>query len=386
MKRCIGMALFFVLVVCVSAVSAQDYASRDEMLQMKKEMAELKALVGEMKGIIKQQNVTIHSLKQYSDEDDHGEEVVASKVVRDDHDEAEAHDDGLEEILESIKPQIAVIGDFVANVADDSHMRTEDDRFDLRAVDLFMSGEVDGMGKAFFNFSYHDDDVNLEEGYMDAYDILWGIDLRFGRFRTLYGLLNTVHQHDLPQADYPAVYLEYLGHEGYIDEGIGISGDIKMPWEKPLFYSLQVLNGNRHEHDEEEEGDAHDHGDGQLYDRMKDYNDLVWIARLQQEVHLSDALDLNIGVSQLSGKFDADDSAPRYWLTGADLTVIWRPFEEKYRRIRLQGEFMSSHIDDVGRIRERSYDTYSIEQYDESWERSYGLYTFVDYAFKPDWL
>lgn len=356
--------LFFLILLIFffsANASAADYASKAEMEKIKKEMAELKALVGELKSVIITQNETIKGLKEHEDKDEHADEVADS-----DHDDDE-DDHGLEDLISKIKPQIEIAGDFVTNLSDDRHSSTEDDRFSLRGVDIAFSGEIDGVGKGYINLSYHDDDVTLEEATLDIYDLLpFGTDVRLGKFRVNYGLLNTVHPHALPQVDYPAIYRAYFGEEGYIDEGVGIAGSFPSLWGSDFDYTLQVLNGNRHEHDgEEHDEEEHD----EEYGRLKDYDDLVYAAKLNNTIKPSEDLNINWGLSGLTGRFEDDQDSPRFYYLGADLTFKFRPFEEKYKVIRWQTEVISSQVEDGSK-----------------WEKTYGLYSFMDYQFAPKWL
>ena len=254
--------LFFLSLIIMfftSPAAGADYASKAELEKIQKEMSELKALVGELKSVITTQNEIIKELKEHEDEDEHTEEVAGKGHDDDDDHAAETagkdHDDddhSLEGLISKIKPQIEIAGDFVANLSDDDDLSTEEDRFSLRGVDIAFSGEIDGVGHGYIDLAYHDDDVSIEEATLDLYDLLpFGTDVRLGKFRVSYGLLNTFHPHALPQVDYPAIYRVYLGEEGYIDEGVGIAGSFPSLWGSDFDYTLQVLNGNRHEHDEE---------------------------------------------------------------------------------------------------------------------------------------
>jgi hypothetical protein len=164
--------MMLLLVVCVSTAGAQEPVSRQELEAIKQEMQEMKALVGELKDIIQQQQGVIVDLKK--DVHETGQAIAHND---DDDDDGDGHgsadnDHGFEEILGTIKPRVSVTGDFLANVGDDTNMGHETDRFDLRGVDLTFVGEIDDRAEAVFNFSYHDDDVSLEEGYLDVWDIL----------------------------------------------------------------------------------------------------------------------------------------------------------------------------------------------------------------------
>jgi hypothetical protein len=357
------IALFF---ICTPAVYAQDYISRDEIRQMKEEMQEMKVLIGGLEDIIKNQNKKITEIQERKTEDKHERLAEVSETDKSKNKNKD-EDIDLHDVLSSIKPKISVTGDFVANLSDDSHIRTENKRFNLRGVDLSITDDIDGVGKGVVNFAYHDDDVMLEEAYLIANKLLpYDTNLKLGKFRVDYGLLNTVHPHNLPQVDYPAIYREYLGHEGYIDEGIGIAGQFPSLWETQFKYSLQVLNGNRHDHDDDADLD---HKEEDKYDRLKDYDDLVYVGRLENAFSPINELDVNWGLSGLTGKFEDDSSSPRFYYGGSDLTLIWQPFEDKYKRIRWQSEVIIAQIED-----------------DSGWEQSYGLYSFVDYQFLPKWL
>ena len=115
-----------------------------------------------------------------------------------------------------------------------------------------------------------------------------------------------------------------------------IAGEFSLLCGAPFQYTLQAVNGNRHEHGNDDEHNEHDDHDNHLYTRMKDYDNIVYIARLQNKFKLADAFDVKWGISGLTGKFEAEDKAPRYWLSGGDLTLTWIPFDERYKRIRSQ--------------------------------------------------
>ncbi len=366
-------AAFVMFVLGVPPVHADDYASREEMEQMRREMQDLKSLVGELKGIIIRQNETINELQKHKTieeyrNNEHSGRPENAATAEHDHDGAVHEDEGdldMHDIITAIKPSISLTGDFLARLGDDHHVSSHDDRFDLRGVDLIFSGTVDGVGKAVFTIAYHEDDVVLEEGFFIAEKLLpFHTYLKLGKFRVDYGLLNTVHPHALPQVDYPLIYRSYLGHEGYIDEGIGISGRFPSPWKQPFHYSLQVLNGNRHSH-----GDDHVHLHAYETGRMKDYDDLVYVGRLHNTLRPFNAFTLLWGLSGLTGKFEDEDASPRFIYGGGDLTLLWHPFGDGHKRIRWQSEVVSAQIED-----------------ETSWERSWGMYSFLDYQLLPDLL
>lgn len=349
------------IAVCVSPAGAEEAVTRGEINALKREMQEMRALVGELKTIIQNQQGVIAGLKK---EVHKAETASAAAGGRESGTDG---DHGIEELLGAIKPRISATGDFVANLGDDKHMSHDDKRFDLRGVDITFTGEIDDVARAVFNVSYHDDDLSLEEGYLDVWDVLpCKTDLRLGRFRADFGLLNTIHPHALMQVDYPAVYRVYLGHEGYIDEGVGLAGDLPSPWKNPFAWSLQVLNGRRHEHGGGDD-DGHD-DDAQEYKRLKDFNDTVYLARLKHRFDPAERLSVDWGLSGLTGRFDDHKKSPRYFLEGLDLTFNWHPFAEQYKRLRWQTEVFLSQTN--GR--------------DDN-EHAHGFYSFLDYRFAPRW-
>jgi hypothetical protein len=370
--------IVLLLAVCASTAGAQEPVSRQEMETLKQEMQEMRALVGELKSIIQQQQGVIVDLKKNAHEaegaiadlknDVHKVEVLAAHDGDDAGGRAVARTDhAFDDLLGSITPRISATGDFVANLGDDSHMGHDMDRFDLRGVDITFVGEIDDKARAVFNLAYHEDDISLEEAYLDVWSILpYKTDLRLGLFRANFGLLNTIHPHALTQVDYPAIYRVYLGHEGYIDEGVGLSGKIPSLWEQPFSWSLQVLNGKRHEHGHKDDG--HD-DDADTYKRLKDFDDIVYVARLNHGFRASERLSVNWGLSGLTGRFDEHKNSARYYLEGVDLTFNWHPFgHDDFRRLRWQTEVFFSQVKGSGDN-----------------DNAKGLYSFLDYRFKPKW-
>lgn len=362
--------IFFCILIAGNVYGVSDNeVTREEIDQMKQEIQELKALVGDLKQVIKQQKQTIENFSKKRDKQNEvAENREHTPEAANQRQAAKADNHGLEDIIKSIKPTISVTGDFLANLSDDSHMGDDDERFDLRGVDIDFIGEIDDVARAYFNLAYHDDDVSLEEGYLELFNILPGkTDVKLGKYRVNFGLLNTIHPHALPQVDYPAVYRLYLGEEGYIDTGVGIGGSFPALWNTPFHYTLQAVNGERHKHTDSNKDSGHAQSDDE-YRRLKDFNDIVYAGRLWNEIKMSDAFGIDWGVSGLTGRFDDSSRSPRYYLEGIDLSLNWYPCPDKSKRVRWQSEGFFSQVDNG------------------SWESAYGLYSFVDYAFAPRWL
>lgn len=366
--------LCFAIVLTLTAwhlpAAADEYARRSEMEQLRAEVQELKTLIHDLKQVIGQQQETIQHLRK--NPQDAGALTDSASIAgpQSGHPHDDTADDqeplSLHGLLARVRLRIGLTGDFLVNFSEDHHSQITEDRFDLRGVDLAFSGEIEGVGEGFFNIAYHDDDVVLEEAWLIAEELLpGGIDVKLGKFRVDFGLLNTVHPHALPQVDYPFMYREYLGHEGYIDEGVGIAGSLPSLWGAPLEYSLQALNGHRHTHGHEEELHEHEDSDG----RLRDYDDIVYVARVRNRLDLSPRVDLSLGLSGLSGRFEDEEESPRFYYHAGDLRIDWRPFQESWRRVRLQAEYIGALVEE-----------------NRSWERSWGMYGFADVRFAPRWI
>src|SRR2546426_7817587 len=72
-----------------------------------------------------------------------------------------------------------------------------------------------------------------------------GLKLKVGRFRPPFGKINILHTHDLPQSCRPLPIQEFLGEEGFIQNGVSGNFFIPTPWDKSssMDLTLQVLNG-----------------------------------------------------------------------------------------------------------------------------------------------
>jgi hypothetical protein len=66
-----------------------------------------------------------------------------------------------------------------------------------------------------------------------------------GRFRPAFGKTNILHTHDLPQSFRPLPIEEFLGEEGFIQNGISANFFIPTRWDEQstMDLTLQVLNG-----------------------------------------------------------------------------------------------------------------------------------------------
>jgi len=68
-----------------------------------------------------------------------------------------------------------------------------------------------------------DRNVDIEEGYINFHSLPHDLSLKFGKFRNVFGVNNTLHTHDLPQVDRPLAVRSFLGPEGLLTTGASLS-------------------------------------------------------------------------------------------------------------------------------------------------------------------
>jgi hypothetical protein len=160
----------------------------------------------------------------------------------------------------ALNPAISVIGNFVGR-ADSRKVFNEDrDRIDnklnLREGEIDMRVPIDPYADGVFIASFESEtpgkfSVDVEEAYVNIKKLPFmdspplGLKLKVGRFRPAFGKINVLHTHDLPQSFRPLPVQEFLGDEGFIQNGVSGSFFVPTPWDKSssLDLTLQVLNG-----------------------------------------------------------------------------------------------------------------------------------------------
>ncbi len=109
-------------------------------------------------------------------------------------------------------PAFGIIGDFVFAVSDKNDGHDQYNRFFLRGAELTIAGEVDPFIAYYATIHMDEDELELEEAYGDAHDLLPGnMSLKFGRMNVDFGKQSPMHEHQLPYVDKPGVLQEYLG-------------------------------------------------------------------------------------------------------------------------------------------------------------------------------
>ena len=243
-------------------------------------------------------------------------------------------------------PRITVVGSLLSRTDDRPVLNEDgdpiDDSFRLREVELDFRSVIDPWAEGVVIAAIESEvsgtyELTIEEGYVVLKRLpliesdTSGVQLKVGRFRAEFGRINKVHTHNLPWATRPLAVQMFLGHEGYLSEGISGSVQLPTPTESDsVVLTVQVLSGGGIEIDPD--AVASDYAP---------LGHLAWFRELGAE-HT-----LELGVSARGG--DSDRT-----LYGGDVTYQWKPLVGgQYRSFLLGGEFLMNDSDspDLDRAR-----------------------------------
>jgi len=241
-------------------------------------------------------------------------------------------------------PDISVVGDLIADFSPDGSTQEDGARFGVREVELALQAAVDPTfrGDVFFGFS-DAEGVHIEQAFLTATSL--PVEVRLGRFLAPFGKQNTTHRHDLHTVDHSLIAQRFLGEEGLKGTGIYL-GRIMAPFGffQELIFTATERLGEAPEDLVVEEPTS------------RDLDGLAYSARLRNYWDLSEASNLEISGSFLTGKMERELTAPvgevnaqalRQTTFGADVTFRWRPLQQGlYKSFILQGEFMAQQNGD----------------------------------------
>jgi hypothetical protein len=231
-----------------------------------------------------------------------------------------------------LNPNISVSGDFfggistnkedfISNLSDVSY---GNNGFFLRELSLGLISPLDPFtrGKTFISFL--EDEIVVEEAYMEWLNLTANMNLKIGIFNAEYGLLNRYHDHALPQFDRPKVLANMFSNAPV--GGFGLAGDFMLP---TLFgahasnFDVSVLQG----------------GSGQSFTDQGKYN-LLYIGNMTNfyEITRDTYLEWRLG-----GIVGHNDPAEKYlsYVGNLSFEVKWVPIgRTKYRTIDWKTEVL----------------------------------------------
>jgi len=263
---------------------------------------------------------------------------------------------GMPRVVQTLLPDISVIGDFVGNVTDDDNDPLGD-RFTFREVELALQAALDPYARADFFIAVEREPggfrVDLEEGYVTALTLPFGLQAKAGRFLANFGRLNRIHRPEMFHVDHPLVLTNFFGEEARLRvEGVSVSGLIPNPWEQYLELSLEVFNG-----------------DNEVILAGSDFRHPAYLGHLKFFSDLTEASSLEVGASGLVG-YNDPDATRLTTMQGIDLTYKWKPpLKALYRSFMLRTEFLFNQREQPGGEVE-----------------SFGFYTFGRYQLSRRWF
>ena len=245
----------------------------------------------------------------------------------------------------AFNPAISVVANFLARadgrkVFIDESTRV-DNRFNLREAEIDLRVPVDPYADAVLIMSLESEtpgafETGIEEGYVNIKKLPFmtsplGLKFQVGRFRPAFGKFNLLHTHDLPTSMRSLPTEEFLGEEGFIQQGVSADFFLPSPWSEntSLNARLQVLDG------------------GDIAVSPESRNKLAYVGNLRWFQALGDAHTAEIGWS--SYWHPGNDTGPIARLHGLDFSYRWKPLRlGQWRSYLLGGEFMFSDRPSAG--------------------------------------
>ncbi len=268
--------------------------------------------------------------------------------------------------LQSLNPQISVIGDFLG-AATENVPDVEGTSLDLREVELAFQAQIDPFARADFFVTVPSlEDVEMEEGYVTFLALPSDFLVRVGKVRVPFGRANVDHRPETFAVDRPDVLVAYFGEEGLAEPGVTVSRLIPNPWELFMELELDVLAGTNEV----------SFGGGTA-------SDLLYNLHYRSFFDLTEEQSLNLGATYATGVHPlGEDGFGRNHLGGVDLAYVWKPLARgKYRSFLWQTELMGGTRDTAAGTSD-SFGLYSFARYQLG--RRWYLGGRFDYSQSPD--
>jgi hypothetical protein len=261
----------------------------------------------------------------------------------------------------ALNPDISVIGDFIGaaggNTAPPLATLQPFPSMQMHESEIGLQAIIDPYARGDFFISFGEEGVNLEEGYITFTALPGGFVAKVGKMRSVFGKVNTLHNHVLPWVDRPLVTTNLVGGEDGIDDA-GFSLERILPAPKGIFLDVtgQVFRG-----DSADVFQAQQRSDVSTVEHLRAYRDL------------NESTNLDIGVSYARGHNNGNLIVPGDFITqlyGVDATVRWKPLRRSiYHSFVGRSEFIWSQRQQFPRE-----------------QKSFGGYASGDYQFGRRWF
>ena len=240
--------------------------------------------------------------------------------------------------LGALNPAISVITNFVGR-GDSKRVFNGDgdlisNKFNLREAELDLRAPIDPYADGVLIASLESEapgkfSASVEEGYVTIKKLPFldepplGLKLKAGRFRPAFGKFNILHTHDLPTTFRSLPTEEFMGEDGFIQNGISGNFFIPTPWDvdSSLDGTIEILTG----------------GDVAISPQAK--SRISYLGHLRWYRTFQDAHSLELGWS--SYLHPAGNGVGSADFHGLDFMYRWKPLRlGEYKSLLFGGEAM----------------------------------------------
>jgi hypothetical protein len=169
---------------------------------------------------------------------------------------------------------------------------------------------------------------DLEEGYLNWFNLPGNTSLTLGKKRQQFGILNRWHLHALPQTDYPWVIQESFGTHGLSGTGVSVEWAMPALWADANELVVEIMDGNN-----------------DVAFAGSDWTQPSYLVFLKNYWDLSPNTYFEADVTGLLGVTDSSGDL-RHDFVALDLAYDWYPLgRELYRGFEARGMLLRSWLD-----------------------------------------
>lgn len=331
--------LILYIIIIIVPFTALSQTTENEIEKIKKELNELKndykSKSAELEKLINQIKTKIEAKEQEDELKKLLEEATKLTTVEKKEEQGVGHrfTSGLRQ-QQKLNPNISVSGDFFGGissskddfVSDPSNVSYGNNGFFMREMQVTMIAPLDPFTRGKTFISFFENDIVIEEAYMEWLHLPARMNLKMGIFNAEYGFLNRFHDHALPQFDRPKVLVNMFSSAPI--GGFGVAGNFMlMPlfWSSSTILDFSVLQG----------GSGHSFTD-------QGKNNLLYVGNLTNFYELSRDTYLEWRLAGVAGK---NDPAEKYnsYVGSLGFSLKWVPVgRSKYKTLDWKTEFLFS--------------------------------------------
>src|SRR5579864_6683496 len=264
---------------------------------------------------------------------------------------------GASAAAKALNPDISVIGDFIGaaggNTAPPLATLQPFPSLQMHESEIGMQAIIDPYARGDFFFSFGEQGVNLEEGYITFTALPAGFVAKVGKMRSAFGKVNTMHNHVLTWVERPLVSKNLVAGEDGIDDA-GFSIQRILPAPKGIFLEAtgQLFRGDS----------------GDVF-HSSQRSDVSTVAHLRGYRDITESTNVDLGISNARGHNDLGTNFLTH-LYGVDATVRWKPLRRSiYHSFVGRAEFIRSD-----------------RQQFPTTQKAFGYYASGDYQLARRWF